>query len=165
MPEPLSETLVVTQYQKNDPVPEESIPVLTELHENIMVPVIKKFGTVIITSGHRSVEANELAHGQSSSEHIYTDTHCADDFFSPNIPARTIFDWMRLNPSLPFHQLILEHSANGSSVIHVSLNKLMPGVRSVKEGATHNASRYTNVDHVAYEVPNNHEAVNDAANG
>lgn len=165
MADPLSETLIVTQYQKNDPIPEEAIPVLTELHEEIMVPVMKKFGTIILTSGHRSERANELAHGISGSEHIYTDTHCADDFFSPNVPARTIFDWMRLDPSLPFHQLILEHSANGSSVIHVSLNKLMPGVRSVKEGATHNASKYTNVDYVSYSPQNNHDAIQDVANG
>jgi hypothetical protein len=44
----------------------------------------------------------------------------------------------------------LEHSANGSSVVHVSMNKRMPGVRSVLEGATHNAEPYVKVDHVEY---------------
>lgn len=158
----ISDTFEPTNFQENDPVPEESLPVLKRLYEEILVPVMQKFGSIVSDSGHRSVTANKAAHGQPNSEHIYTAEHVADDFYSPNVPARIVFDWMRLNPVLPFHQLILEHSQNGFTIIHVSMNVSMPGVRSVKEGATHNAGQYVNIDHVAFNPQTNHDAVQDA---
>jgi len=59
---------------------------------------------------------------------------------------------MRNNPYLPFHQLILEHGKDGSSIIHVSINKMMPGIRSVLEGSEHNDPSKQN-RHVAYIPP------------
>jgi hypothetical protein len=82
---------------------------------------------------------------------------CACDFFVKGVSQRMVFDWMRTNPVLPYHQLILESSADGSSVIHVSINKMMPGVRSVLIGATHNAVPYTKADYVAYNPPHSAE--------
>lgn len=162
----ISETFDATNFQETAPVPKESIPVLMRLHEEILLPVIKQFGSLISTSGHRSDQANTAAHGQPNSEHLYTPQHCALDFYSPNAPARTIFDWIRMNPSLAFHQLILEHSANGPSVIHLSMNTEIPAsVRSVLEGATHNSEKYAKVDHVDWAGPSNHDAVQDAATG
>jgi hypothetical protein len=72
---------------------------------------------------------------------------------------------MRNNPVLPFHQLILEHGANGSSVVHVSLNRRMPGVRSVLEGFVHNQEPYTKVDHVDYAPPSTAGEAADALGG
>ena len=106
-----------------------------------------------VLSGHRSLQANAEAHGQTNSDHLSTTFRCAGDFKVKGIGQRFVFDWMRLNTSLPYHQLILEHGPDGSSIIHVSINKMMPGVRSVLEGSEHNASKYTKVDHVAYVPP------------
>lgn len=119
-----------------------------ELCNEILEPARAQFDQpFIITSGYRSPESNDQAHGIANSEHIATSQYCAADFSSWGI--RAIFDWMRNNPALPFHQLILEHGQN-STVIHVSWNRLKPGVRSVLEGATHNAEPYVAVDHVEF---------------
>ena len=143
----------VEEFDQDGPIPPEASPVLEVLCAEVLEPTREFAGTaLLITSGHRPPEANTAAHGQPNSEHMYTADHCACDFYQSVRPMRELFDWMRQNPKLPFHQLILEHSANGSSVIHVSVNRSMPGVRSVLEGSTHNASPYIQVDHVAYSV-------------
>lgn len=139
-----------SEFEKDAPIPEPCIPVLTELCTFILEGVREQFGPLIITSGYRPPEANAEAHGQSNSEHIYDPAWAAGDFYSELVPSRSMFDWMRNNATLPFHQLILEHSANGSSVVHVSRNRRMEGIRSVLEGATHNAEPYVKVDCVAY---------------
>lgn len=105
----------------------------------------------MLTSGYRDAQANLEAHGQPNSEHVATADCCAADFYPADGKTRALFDWMRQSSSLPFHQLILEHGANGSSVIHVSWNRTKPGVRSVLEGTTHNSQPYTKVDYVAYQ--------------
>jgi zinc D-Ala-D-Ala carboxypeptidase len=148
----LSEHFALEEFQKNDAIPSECIPAFTELCQMILEPVRKKVGIPIrITSGYRSVEANTEAHGQANSEHVATADYCAADFYV-GAGARMIFDWMRTNPSLPYHQLILESGAN-STIIHVSWNRLKPGVRSVLVGATHNAQPYQKADYVAYNPP------------
>src|SRR5271154_2951774 len=144
------------EFEKDGPIPEACLPVLTELCTEVLEPVREQFGALVITSGYRPPEANAEAHGQPNSEHIYTPAWCAADFYAVSTVGmleRTIFDWMRMNSRLPYHQLILEHDANGSSVVHVSMNKRMPGVRSVLEGATHNAEPYVKIDHVPYIPP------------
>lgn len=153
MNDQLSEHFTSIEFQKNDPIPDECLPILQRLCKEIMEPVRDKFGMLLITSGYRSPNANILAHGQPSSEHVYTSEICAADFYSPDVPARTIFDWMR-GPecaSLPFHQLIYETDARGGAIIHVSMNKNI-GTRSVLSGSTHNNEKYISVDHVAYTV-------------
>lgn len=141
-----------SEFEKDAPIPSECVPVATEFCTLILESVREQFGPLIITSGYRPPEENAEAHGQPNSEHIYSADWCAGDFYSETSAARNIFDWMRsiAGESLPFHQLILEHGAAGSSIVHVSYNRKMPGVRSVLEGATHNSEPYVKVDHVAY---------------
>jgi hypothetical protein len=157
----LSPNFDLPEFQKNDPIPDACLPILTRLAKEILEPVRAQFGPLIITSGYRSPEANAEAHGQANSEHIYTPAWAACDFYAPGIPARNTFDWMRgfTGRTLPFHQLILEHDANGSSVIHVSINSLHPGLRSVLEGATHNAEPYVKVDHSEWAGLTNRDSV------
>jgi len=150
----LSQNFVLDEFEKNEPVPAQCIPTFAELAKTILEPVRAYVDSpLIITSGYRSPEANVEAHGQPNSEHVATENYCAADFYSSLIPARTIFDFMRENSMLPFHQLILEHGANGSSIVHVSYNRLKPGVRSVLEGATHNSEPYIKCDYVPYLFP------------
>jgi len=121
----LSPHFDLLEFQKNDPIPAECIPAFAELCKHILEPVRAKVNApIVITSGYRSLEANLEAHGQPNSEHVATADYCAADFYV-GAGARTIFDWMRTNPNLPFHQLILESGAN-STVIHVSWNRLKP---------------------------------------
>lgn len=135
------------EFETGGPIPTECLPIFERLCVEILEPVRSDFNfPLVITSGYRSPEANAEAHGQPNSEHMATTDWCACDF----IGSRAVFDWMRLNPLLPFHQLILEHGQSGSSIIHVSINQQKVGVRSVLEGATHNASPYIKVDYVAY---------------
>lgn len=147
----MSEHFALEEFDQDGPVPAEALPVLAILCTDVLEPAREFAGTsFLITSGNRPPKVNAAAHGQPNSEHIYTAEHVACDFYQSLRPMREIFDWMRLHPSLPYHQLILEHSPNGSSVIHVSVNIARLGVRSVLEGATHNSGPYIKMDHVEY---------------
>jgi zinc D-Ala-D-Ala carboxypeptidase len=150
----LSQNFALDEFQKNEPIPAVAIPTFAVLATQILEPV-RAFlqEPLLITSGYRSPEANVAAHGQPNSEHVATADYCAADFYCGLVPARTIFDYMRNNSMIPFHQLILEHGANGSSIVHVSYNRLKVGVRSVLEGATHNSEPYIKCDYVAYLFP------------
>jgi len=153
MPQPIQLTthFTLADFHKGGPIPDSYIPIYTELAVRILEPVRTEFAKPIeITSGYRSLKENTAAHGQPNSEHMATTFMCACDFYIEGIGMRFVFDWMRNNPFLPYHQLILESDASGISIIHVSLNKMMPGTRSVLIGATHNTTPYAKVDHVAY---------------
>lgn len=146
------------EFEIDAPIPLACIPIFKRLCVEILEPAREYAGANawIITSGYRDPASNAAAHGQPNSEHMATQHWCAADGipgFAGNKSVRDVFDWMRNNAALPFHQLILEHGQNGSSVIHVSINDQKPGVRSVLEGATHNAEPYAKVDYVAYNPP------------
>jgi Peptidase M15 len=138
------------QKDKGD-IPQDRVEAFTVLATSIL-DLVRDWcaAPLLITSGYRDADANARAHGQPNSEHIATPDWCAADFYCPDKASNSIFDWMRNNPSLPFHQLILERGNDGSSIVHVSWNRLKTGVRSVLTGATHNAEPYLKVDYVAY---------------
>jgi hypothetical protein len=140
-------------------IPEDCYPVFTALCTEILEPVrLFVGGPLTITSGYRTAAENAATHGSKTSEHLATDEYCAADFtflnvFGKLVSVRATFDWMRNNPALPFHQVILEHGANGSSIIHVSYNKTKIGIRKALEGATHNASPYSTWEVATFEPP------------
>jgi zinc D-Ala-D-Ala carboxypeptidase len=147
----LSEHFHLSEFRHGGAIPDSCIPVFIELAAKVLEPVRTEFSKPLeITSGYRSEEENKQAHGQSNSEHMATSIFCAADFYIEGIGMRFCFDWMRNNPTLPYHQLILESDQSGISIIHVSLNKMMPGTRSVLIGQTHNQAPYQHVDYVAY---------------
>jgi len=161
----LSEHFDLNEFDQDGPIPDACLPVLTDLCQSVLEPIRAYFGVPMeITSGYRPPLANAEAHGQPNSEHIYTPAWAACDFVVNGVSPRAVFDWMRNNPSLPYHQLILEHG-QVSTVIHVSVNRNMPSVRSVLEGATHNSVPYIKIEHVDYQLPSNHDSVADAAAG
>lgn len=161
----LSEHFTLEEFDQDGAIPSDCMDVLQNLCQSVLEPVREHFGVPMdVTSGYRPVAANEAAHGQPNSEHIYSAHWCAADFTVNGVSPRAVFDWCRLNPTLPYHQLILEHG-QVSTVIHISMNLLAPGVRSVLEGATHNSEQYIQIDHVAYQPPNNSEDVQEAAEG
>lgn len=149
----LSPHFALEEFQHNDPIPPDCVEIFRALCIQLLEPARSFAGTpLVITSGYRSPAANAAAHGIQDSEHIATPRYCAADFYLENQAVRALFDWMRLDPHLPYHQLILEAGANGSSIIHVSINLDKPGVRSVLEGFVHNSAPYTIVDHVAFDA-------------
>jgi zinc D-Ala-D-Ala carboxypeptidase len=159
----MSEHFDQREFERDAPIPAECIPTLEFFCQNILEPIRAFVARPMeITSGFRPPDANAAAHGVPGSEHIYTPDHVAADFTfvvkvgqTPLMSLRICFDWIRNNASLPFEQVILEHGANGVSVIHISYSKakLAAGVRSALEGATHNASAYTKMDVVAFALP------------
>lgn len=155
----LSEHFDQGEFENDGPIPPECIPVFQQLCQLVLEPIRAHLGRpILITSGYRSPEANKAAHGVPNSEHVASPEWCAADFtfnttFGQLVSVRAAFDWIRNNPTIPFHQVILEHGATGSSIIHISYNTENIDDRSALEGATHNASAYTKWDCVAFELP------------
>jgi peptidase M15-like protein len=151
MSQTISEHFGTEEFEHGTTIPVECMPILKEFAAKVLEPVRTYIGRPMeITSGDRSVETNAGAHGVKNSEHIWTPMRIAADFtFSLTEPApltiRAVFDWIRNNPAIPFHQVIYEHGTNGS-IIHISMN-LDVAVRQAYEGATHNSSPY-----IAWEV-------------
>lgn len=154
---PLTEHFNLEEFQLGDPIPYECVPAFRALCREILEPVRTKFNCPLrITSGYRSPAENAAAHGQPNSEHMATAIMAAADFYPvPSSPGLVtcddIFDFMRADPTLPYHQLILERGQSGS-VIHVSFNAAKVGVRSVLVGATHNSAPYVAATHVEYSA-------------
>jgi Peptidase M15 len=145
----------ISEFQHGTTIPEDCLPLLRQFCAEILEP-IRAFvhRPVEITSGYRSPESNAAAHGVKNSEHVWTPQKIAADFtfnttFGTMLSMRVVFDWIR-GGQLPFHQVILEHQADGTSIIHVSMALDLPGVRQALEGATHNASPYTKWETVEY---------------
>ncbi len=129
-------------------IPAACVPTFTVMCTQILEPIrLHVEERIYISSGYRSLKENEAVHGQVNSEHMATADYCAVDFFCPDVYG--VFTWLTQNPTIPYHQCILEKGKLGY-VIHISLNKLKPGVRSVLTGATENSQPYEQVAHVEF---------------
>ena len=160
------------EFDQDAPIPADCVPILRLFCIDILEPIRAWLNRPMeITSGYRSPEHNQEIHGSPTSEHVYTTEYCASDFvFNTTAPTsvsiRACYDWIRQNPRLPFHQVILEHSANGTSIIHISMNLTKWGVRQALEGATYNASAYSTHDVTSFGGPSlNQENVNGSGTG
>lgn len=155
--EQLSTHFTRAEMEPEGPMPDECVPIYTEICVEILEPTGEQFNLPMdVTSAYRSLSVNTKDHGQPDSEHEATVDKGATDFEMPgmNGDMRPVFDWMRNNPKLTWHQLILEHTNHGTTIIHVSKNRLKPGVRSCKEGHTNNATPYIDVECVPFEPEN-----------
>jgi hypothetical protein len=145
-----------SEFEKPDPIPDECVPIFEDLCVLILEAIRSWLNRPIeITSGYRSEEHNMEIHGSPTSEHVATADYCAADFrfdttAVPPVAVRDCFDWIRQNTVLPFHQVILEHGAKGSNIIHISINRAKWGQRQALEGATYNASAYSSHDVAPY---------------
>lgn len=166
MGEQLSPHFNQSEFEEDAPIPAECVAILTSLCVELLEPIRDYIDEPMeITSGYRPPQANAAAHGVSDSEHIYTPQKAAADFsfstpFGRLLSVRAVFDWIRNNPDLNFHQVILEHGAMGTSIIHISINLAKVGQRQALEGATHNASAYSSWPIVAYNPESGQENVN-----
>lgn len=151
-----SEHFDIDEFDRDAPIPDECVDVAKQFCTLVLEPIRAMIDEPMeITSGYRPDAANAATHGAPHSEHIWTARACAADFtfntsFGKMLSVRALFDLIRQSPSIPFHQVILEHGPTGSSIIHVSYNLDKLGVRQALEGATHNASPYTSWEVATY---------------
>ncbi|HEV8383562.1 MAG TPA: D-Ala-D-Ala carboxypeptidase family metallohydrolase [Candidatus Acidoferrales bacterium] len=128
----------------NQPSP-EVIALAREFCAELLEPIRERFGRIIITSGYRCPALNALMHGVPESDHQWTEERIAADFFTPGADLQSVFDWIRLESSLPFDQVIREHaSGRGGDCIHISFRRQPRRIALV--GATHNQGGYQRVE-------------------
>ena len=133
-----------TEFELEGPMPSECVAAYTELCAQLLEPLRVHYNEpIIITSGYRSPESNAAAHGVVNSQHVATANYCAADWYvqSMHSDMRPVFDMVRLNTSLEFDQLILEHGSGGD-IIHSSWSRVF-NRREALEGKTANQSAYT----------------------
>jgi zinc D-Ala-D-Ala carboxypeptidase len=155
----LSQHFALDEFERDGKIPPNLVNIFTELAVYVLEPIRAQLNRPMnITSGYRSAVVNEMIHGSPHSEHMAEDHYSAADFqFDVLKPTtysyRMIFDWIRNSPTLPFHQVILEHGQGNSNIIHVSYNTLdaADGTRVALEGATYNQSPYALFDVVPFE--------------
>ena len=135
----LSPHFLLAEFELDAPIPAAFVSLFQSLCVSILEVVRSQFGPIHITSGYRTHDSNQAAHGVPTSEHIATSTHCACDFTIVGVNMRDVFDWIRNNPDLKWGQLILEHGSN-ADIIHLSVNERMQ--RDALEGATANRTGY-----------------------
>jgi zinc D-Ala-D-Ala carboxypeptidase len=157
----LSPNFSLQEFELDGPMPVAAAGAYTNLCRLVLEPIRSQFGEpMIVTSGYRSQTANQAAGGVLHSEHQATDEFCAADWYieSQRSDLRPVFDWIRSEPSLPFHQVILEHDpASETEVIHISWNSavdLTTG-RQALEGETNNLTAYKHWDVCAYFAAQN----------
>jgi hypothetical protein len=142
----LTENFTLSEFGRN--IPTICLPILHEFCATVLEPVREIAGVPLRgTSGYRPPGLNKIDHGQPNSEHIYTADWCAWDFYCKDVLE--LFAKLCNDPSIPYHQLILEKGTL-VYVIHISMNKLKPGVRSVLRGATENSEPYEQIAHVEF---------------
>lgn len=146
----LSPNFEPREFEKNDPIPSECIPVFEFLCAEILEKTRAHFGKPVkITSGYRSPHHNAAIGGSATSQHVATAFHCAADFQVQDTDPADVFDWLRMQP-FPYDQLILEYGpAKESSLddcVHVSVSLNGAPRHMAMIGATHGRSRYVRVD-------------------
>lgn len=101
---------------KNEPGKKE-VERLTELCDNVLEPLRRRFGVIRITSGFRCPELNVAVGGAKTSQHMYGEA--ADIHINSVAEGQRMCDFIARNT--PFDQLLLERVRDdGSGWIHVS---------------------------------------------
>ena len=111
--------------------PKVIIPRLRALCENVLEPLRRRFGPVIINSGYRSECLNYVVGGVTNSQHCKGE---AADLFTPDKEILyDYFDFIRY--TLDFDQLIVERSKKtGQYWLHVSYTTRRKNRKMVIEG-------------------------------
>lgn len=139
----ISKNFVREEFEHGALMPEECTQSYTALCQLILEPIRAVFAKrIVITSGYRSPQTNQQAHGVANSQHVATAEYCAADFFVEGMEhdMRPVFDWVRLDSGLPFDQVTLEHGSHGD-VVHISWARQGWRLQAL-EGATHNQTAY-----------------------
>ena len=95
----------------------EQVDNMRALCQEVLEPLRKKFGVIIISSGFRNERLNQAVGGRPQSQHIRGEA--ADIHVPSPEQGDKMFRYIRDN--LPYDQLLYEHRRrNGCSWIHVS---------------------------------------------
>lgn len=107
---------------KNEPSPDERATIVRNINslvDNVLDPIRDKFcAPVIITSGYRCPQVNQLVGGVTNSQHM---SGCAADFYikgDTHLTMRQVF--LNIYDTMDFDQLIYYRHKN---IIHVSYVK------------------------------------------
>lgn len=160
----LSAHFALEEFQKDDAIPEECIPIFKRLCEEILEPAWEILepawagvdGGLIkdeLVKRQPGIPAHPVEQGARLAQHH---VYWKEIGGAPMRRSQVLAIGLAVRGGVRKGAAVAagdEHSANGPSVIHVSINDQKPGVRSVLEGATHNAAPYTKVDHVTYHPP------------
>lgn len=115
---------------------------------NILEPIRAWWGRPVkVNSGYRAPEHNKAVGGVPTSYHLYNGDNCAADIEVPGITD--VFDWLRLESTLPFSKIILEkdHKTGLPTVVHIQAHAgTIPTTRLAYVGETHGTASYTAVD-------------------
>lgn len=97
--------------------PEEAVNNLRQLCINVLEPLRRRYGAIIISSGYRCKKLNDAVGGVSNSQHMRGEA--ADIHTSSLEQAKKYFNFIKENTD--FDQLLLESLMdNGCCWIHVS---------------------------------------------
>ena len=116
--------LLVTEHRtllaENRSPPLAVVVALRALARTTLEPIRQNFGAALIVhSGYRCRAVNEAVGGSITSQHMKGE---AADFHIVGVSLRDVFDWIRIESSLPYGQVILEPGTR-PAWIHVSLGE------------------------------------------
>ena len=115
---------------------------LQDLVTNILQPLRDKFGTVIVTSGYRSTEANKSVGGSTTSHHCFG---YAADFEVLGMDNKELAVYIRDN--LTYTQLILEFYQDGigdSGWVHCSYDSADLKCQTLTARRVNGRTQYSN---------------------
>ena len=106
---------------------------LQALASEVLEPIRRQFGPIVITSGYRSSAVNLRVNGSPTSQHM--DGQAAD-LYSSNASPEQIATWLYLFGGLPVRQVIIYPPDNGN-FLHVSIDPARPAKRQflIKDGS------------------------------
>ena len=148
----ITEHFQLGEFELDGPMPAECVEPYTELAKVLELFRAQFSEPIDITSGYRTPESNDEAHGKLHSQHMATADYCAADWYFPSMlkNMRPAFDWVRQQATVVWDQCTLEHDLEtGNDIVHLSWSKTPR--REALEGQMFNAGPYKQWAVVPYQ--------------
>lgn len=120
----------------------------TFLCMSILEPIRQHYKLPInVHDGYRDPAHNSRVGGKPNSYHLFSGGKSAVDFGIIGRTYREVFDWIRLQSSLPFDKIILETTESSvPAAIHIQVDRNNPPEREAFVGYTGDSHFYTLVE-------------------